>query len=239
MHRILIESKLPPTGQLVAIDGDEAAHAIRVKRLEIGDMLMLLDGAGAIAEATIEGVTRAAQRKDGTILEARVGKRHEVQPARPMLEVFAATPKGGRVDEMIDQLSQIGAAAWGPLETVRGVVEPRERKLERLDRIAREAAKQAGRAWLMRIESSHPFVKALDTTTARVILADSSGEKYQRADHGGGTPLRLLIGPEGGWTAEELNSARARGVQITRFGPHIMRIETAAAAAASVIMAES
>jgi 16S rRNA (uracil1498-N3)-methyltransferase len=238
MHRILVTQTIPDTGQVIAISGEEAAHAVRVKRLEPGDTLELLDGAGIIAAAEVRAIGRGSKR-DGPTLEARITQRQEVLPAVPSLEVYTATPKGGRVDEMIDQLSQVGAATWGPLETARGIVEPRERKLERLERLTHEAAKQCGRAWLLRIERPATLSGLLAGKDCRVILADASGIPYDPATVRGVPRVRLLIGPEGGWTAEELDLARSLGAAIARFGPHTMRIETAAVAAAAVVMAGS
>lgn len=218
----------------MVITGDEAVHALRVKRLDVGDRVQIMDGAGVIVQAEIESVQKGGKR-EGPIIGARVVERVEVAQTLPRLEVWSATPKGARLDEMIDGLSQVGAAGWLPLETQRGVVDPRDAKLARLERIAREAAKQCGRAWIMGIGASVGFDAALRPPPGtKVILADASGGTF--AHDPGATGLRLLVGPEGGWTPDELDRARAAGASITRFGVHTMRIEVAAVVAAGCIM---
>lgn len=240
MHRILLEQSIPDIGQTLVIEGDEAVHAIRVKRLESGDRLGLSDGAGMRAIGTIEAVHRAPKHRQGPSLEVRVTERAAIPPLQPALHVLTATPKGARVDDLVDQLSQIGAASWAPLSSIRGVVDPREGKLTRLERIAKESAKQSGRAWLLEIRRGVDIADALkEAETGPVIFADGSGEVWNAENAADGSPLTLLIGPEGGWTESELDSARAAGARVVRFGPHTMRIETAAVAAAAVILARA
>ena len=151
----------------------------------------------------------------------------------PRVHVHSATPKGGRVDEMIDALSQVGAAAWSPLRTARGVVDPRDTKMERLERIAIEASKQCGRAWKLELGAA----KSLDDVLhlgGRVLVADASGQEYE--DRGRTDEIHLLVGPEGGWTVEEIEAMRRAGTAVVRFGPHVMRIETAAVVGVGVIL---
>ena len=236
MHRLLTDAPIPDPGQIMAIDGDEAAHAIRVKRLEPGEAVVVMDGAGVIAEGVVH---EAARGRSGPTLSVRISTRREVAAPGlwPIVDVFAATPKGGRVDEMIDGLSQVGAASWSPLNTARGIVDPREAKLSRLERIAREAAKQCGRAWVLRIDRAMELADVLRAGDARIIVADESGEPFAPSSINDQRPIHLLIGPEGGWAQGELAAARSAGAQITRFGLLTMRIETAAIAATAIIMA--
>jgi 16S rRNA (uracil1498-N3)-methyltransferase len=142
---------------------------------------------------------------------------------------------------MVEGLSEVGAAAWIPLRTERSVVEPRMTKLDRLSRLAVESAKQCGRAWFLRIEQERTLRDALARAAGtRVIVADASGvgagvgaDETERTET---AVVRVVVGPEGGWTAEELASARDAGAVVTRFGPHSMRVETAAVAAAAVVL---
>lgn len=264
MHRVYVEfavAGLRP-GEPVAIAGDEAGHALRVKRVRDGERITLIDGRGGVAEGTVARDLSTGGNNSGSPRGKPGGRSPHtdtlhivVEQARtadrtvPWLEILTATPKGGRADDMIDQLSQAGAAAWGALETEHGVVDPRETKLARLERIARESSKQCGRAWTMEVRGkmaltealrfSHPFPLSHPTTRAdaaraEIIIADASGEAYTPS---GAAAIRVLVGPEGGFTPAELDAARSVGARIARFGPHIMRIETAAVVAAGVIMA--
>jgi 16S rRNA (uracil1498-N3)-methyltransferase len=138
---------------------------------------------------------------------------------------------------MVEGLSEVGAAAWIPLRAERSVVEPRMTKLDRLSRLAVESAKQCGRAWFLRIEQERTLRDALARTEGtRVIVADASGVGADEIERTETAVVRVVVGPEGGWTAEELASARDAGAVVTRFGPHSMRVETAAVAAAAVVL---
>lgn len=237
MHRAYLPTLDRTPGTLVELTGEEAHHAARVKRLAPGDSLDVFDARGRSAHATIESIHKAPRRDapDPWIVRLRLGPVTLATPVRPALEVCAAPPKGERLEWMIDQLSQVGAAIWRPLVAERTVVEPREGKLARLERAAIEAAKQSGRAWALDIAPPIDFADAL--IGPGVILADASGPRWAPSDFGPCPPeLRLLIGPEGGWTPAEIARARSSGVVIASFGSAIMRIETAAVAAAALVL---
>ncbi len=239
---------------LIRVTGEEAKHAARVKRLEVGERVLVMNGRGtvvlsAVEEARRELVLRAIERRD----EPR---------ATPRIEVWSATPKGDRLGTLIEGLVQAGAAEWVALDTKLGVVEPGEGKLERVKRIALEASKQAQRAWLMDVGrrgntrdalSSPPLPQgegrgegppSEPSTTSSpkpqapsLLLLDSRGdplasaaERIRRA-----ALVRLLVGPEGGWTENELNDARRSGATIASIGPHVMRIETAAVVGCAMV----
>ena len=232
---------IPGVGDVALVEGDEAKHAVRVKRLEVGALVQLLDGAGTVADGVILGVealteAQAArrERRGEWLLPIRIERVIRAEPVRPALHVLTATPKGARLEEMIDGLSQVGAASWSPLETQRGVVDPRETKLARMERVAVEASKQCGRPWLLKTGPQRRFADAVASSSGPVVLADASGGAYARL---GADQISLLIGPEGGWTPAELDAAARAGVRIHAFGPHVMRIETAAVAASAVILA--
>lgn len=237
-HRLWLDSSpggLRP-GQTVLIEGEEAWHAVSVKRVAPGEEVELLDGQGHRATAQVQAVEG---KKGRARLVALVGQVQAVAEPAPRLTVLTAVPKGGRVDDMIDQLSQAGAAAWGPLHATRSVVDPRPAKLDRLERIAIEAAKQCGRGRALAVLPPCSLADALRPEPGvGVLVADGSGVVADGLS-AGGTSLRLLVGPEGGWTDEELGQARAAGAGVVRFGPHIMRIETAAVVAAGVLMSRS
>lgn len=229
-HRIFLDH-LRPTDTLVTITGDEADHARRVKRLGPGDTLTLMNGRGLIALAEVVEAKRD--------LSARVVEAREAPPLAPRLEVWGAPPKGPRLDDMIDALTQIGAALWRPLCTSRAVVDPREGKLARQERIIREACKQCGRAWLMEVGESATFAEALASAPGmHIVLAHADGEPPERSPTTA-PAVRLLIGPEGGFSPDELARAGAAGADVRRFGPHAMRVETAACVATGVLLREA
>ncbi len=134
-------------------------HALRVKRLRIGEPVTLFDGEGRLLDAEV----LQAGRRD---LLVRVLREETEAPPRPAVHVRAAAPKGERADRMLEALSQLGAASFAALRTERSVVEPGEGKLERWRRLAIESAKQAGRAHLLRIDPALDFAQALDNLRA-------------------------------------------------------------------------
>lgn len=237
MHRLLVEYPDFKTDETLIIEGDEAVHALRVKRLDSGDAVEVLNGQGLIASAVVVAPIDSRKPREAQLRLRVTGVRH-VEPVRPALHVLTATPKGPRVDEMIQQLAQVGAAGWGPLSTTRGVVDPRETKLARLERIAGEASKQCGRAWSLVLEPPCAFRDALRPAPGTaVVVADASGGPASEFDARAYESVRLLVGPEGGFSPEELARAKEAGAVILRVGPHIMRIETAAVVAAGVLIA--
>lgn len=216
-----------PAGSVLAIDGPEGSHAARVKRLRVGETAELFDGLGAVVWGR---VTRVETGKRAGV-EVEVGEPRRVAPVTPRIEVWCPPPKGDRLETMIDQLSQIGVARWRPLRTARS--ERDAFRPDKLDRVAVESAKQCGRAWVIEIGDWADLPGAL--SDPRATLADASGVP--------GTPATgdtvLLLGPEGGWTPDELGQARTLGRSTARFGPHVMRIETAAVAGAACLLAHT
>jgi len=245
LHRVLDPDFDLAEGQPAEILGEEAHHAVRVKRLQVGDALELLDGRGTIALARVELVEKVS--KGAWRLLARVERCESAAPVRPWVEVWSATPKGGRVEGLIEQLSQVGAAVWRPLQSVRTIVDPREGKLDRLERVARESAKQCGRAHVLRVGTRASFAQALrepDALGVRPItlIALIGGRSIADAlapVRAGERPLsvRLLVGPEGDWTDQERDEALVSGAVGVGLGPHAMRTETAAVMIAGLTVA--
>lgn len=224
-HRLFLADLPDNPDDLLVVEGDEAEHARRVRRAAPGDAATVFTGRGLVLECEVADTRR--------VLTLRVLERHEVERDRPIVDVWAATPKGSRADDMIDSLSQAGAASWVPMETALSVVEPRKNKLDRMTRIAAESAKQSLRAWTMRVDDQGSFKEALNAGRASLVIADQSGEPYQP---GGSDHIRLLIGPEGGWTDAELDAAKGAGARVACFGPHVMRIEVAAPVACAIVL---
>lgn len=230
-HRMHVEGAAAVVGEVVVIRGDEAHHAARVKRVEVGEAVEVLNGRGLVFEARVDEIRKGA-RGEGWEVALRVTEARRIEPDSPRIEVWSAVPKGDRLEDMIDQLTQVGVAEWSPLLAARSVVDPRQGKMARIARRAAEASKQCGRAWAMDLGAGGGIEEALNATGACVVMADASGEAYGRS---GRSRIRVLVGPEGGWTAEELERARDAGAAVARFGSHVLRLETAAVVAAAVV----
>jgi 16S rRNA (uracil1498-N3)-methyltransferase len=232
-HRVWLDAFPDQPGQTVTLAGEEAHHAARVKRLSPGDTVELLDGSGKVAQAKVAQARKTSRH--GWEIDLAVEQINVFDQVRPVVEVRSAVPKGDRLEQMIDGLVQVGAAAWSPLVSTRSVVDPREGKLARLERVVHEACKQSGRPWKLRLCASASLADSLSAHPGeRIVIADASGEPY--APDPAARIIRIIIGPEGGWTQEELESAAGRAT-VASFGPHTMRIETAAVAAAAIVIA--
>ncbi|MBX3390974.1 MAG: 16S rRNA (uracil(1498)-N(3))-methyltransferase [Phycisphaeraceae bacterium] len=237
MHRIILHAESPQSlapGDCVAIGGDEAHHAIRVKRLGAGDVIEILDGRGTRARARIRETSKHGKsdwRLDAEVIEAKEEARPQVR-----LEVFAAAAKGDRLDEMLESLSQLGVDAFYPLLSDHAIVDPREAKLERLRRGALESMKQCGRAWPIEIGEPIEMKDAMKHVEgAFACVADASGAGTPEIP---GTIARIavFVGPEGGWSPREFEIFRARGWPFIRCAPHVLRVETAAIACATMLI---
>lgn len=227
------------SGERLVVTGEEARHALRVKRVREGEEVLCLTGAGLTARAVVERAWRD--------LELRIVSRGEAPRVGPFVDVWAPAPKGPRAADMVDMLTQVGAGAWTPMRTERTEQDVSAARESRLERVAAEACKQSQRAWAMELRPAGRFDEALAGESGGgapdgagvVVLADASGEAFLHAARGVPAPegVRLLIGPEGGFTPGEVEAARAAGAMVASFGPHVMRVEGAAAVAAAQVIA--
>jgi 16S rRNA (uracil1498-N3)-methyltransferase len=159
------------------------------------------------------------------------------------LTIASAVPKAARADWMIEKLSELGVARFIPLATARSVVHPEgKNKIERWERLAAESAKQSKRPGVMAIDPLTPLLTVLDRAGASRAAYLSTGAGAVPAVAAFRPPLTsilLLIGPEGGWSAEEQAGFDGRALTAVSLGATILRVETAAIAAAAVVAALS
>lgn len=216
------------------LDPGQARHAREVLRLAEGETVEVFDDRGAVAS----GVLVFSGRR-GAIVRVQ-----EVTPAEARAGwcVAAATPKGERADWMVEKLSELGAEAFVPLIAARSVVVPEgKNKIQRWARIATESAKQSRRRGVMRIESPVGLDEMLRTAgpaTAGICLSTGPGA-ISIVVAVNAVPLDrrlvLFVGPEGGWTDEELGAFERAGVGAARLTETVLRVETAAVAAGAVV----
>lgn len=234
MHHLIVPS-LDPATDTLAIEGEQARHAVRVRRMEPGEPMVLLDGAGTVARAIVSGSDKNGPQSSWRIL-VQITERRTIPKPSPAVHVLCPAPKGDLLETMIDQLSQVGATSWRPLDTERSEREPRAGKLDRLARVAVESAKQCGRPWFLDLHEAVPYEEALRWPGA--VLADASGPPPARvfADAPADSWARgihVLVGPEGGFSDRERIMAQQAGLALVGLGPHVLRIGTAALVAAS------
>ncbi len=221
---------LPSTGGIARLHGDEARHAMAARRLQVGDTLWLFDGRGNVARARLQVRHERTQE-----LELVVDQHQRLPPPRPIVHLACALPKGDRAAVMLDMATQLGIASFTPLLCERSVVKPGAGVLERLRRVCLEACKQSRRAWLPEI---HPpaTMAELDTRGGAVWIAHPDGAPVDQLMSQPQETLTILIGPEGGFTTEEVAQAIADGAIRVALGSAILRVETAAVAILGMAM---
>lgn len=226
-----------PRGSTASLTGDEARHLARVLRAKVGDTVRVFDGSGTEWPARIDAIGR--DRVDLAVGAPIV----PVEKNGPLLTIAVALPKGDRQKWMVEKLTELGAARLVPLVTARGVAEATPSAIERLKRSVIEACKQCGRSTLLEIGEPMPLPACVAEKPAGSLglVADPDGipigdvisPSLSRDRFG----VLAVVGPEGGFTDEELAAAVAAGFTAVSLGPHVLRVETAAIAIASVVAA--
>jgi 16S rRNA (uracil1498-N3)-methyltransferase len=203
----------------VGIVGPEAHHLAVVCRVRAGDRVYLFNGDGRQYQATIAEAGKRGVRLDIDAVE---------EPSRELgfrLELAAPLPKGDRGQFLIEKLTELGATEFVPLRTARSVVHPKD--IEKLRRYVIEASKQCGRNVLMRVAPVtewHEYASRRELPSLR-LLAHPGGQAIAGGDR---TDVTCAVGPEGGFTEEEVALAQGLGWRIVSLGSRTLRVETAA-----------
>ena len=218
---------LSEVGGTIGLQGSEAHHAAGSRRLKIGDRISLLDGRGTIGHATIENIDRR-----GKTIVAKVEERQAMPAPIPRIELACALPKGERLVVLLDMATQLGMAAFRPLQCERSVTKPGSMAQARWQRICAEACKQSRRPHFPTIHSPATLEQVLAHTNGYDIwVADPTGVDITDLDTGEKNDrLLLLVGPEGGFSESELDSLLKAGGRMISLSESILRIETAAVA---------
>jgi 16S rRNA (uracil1498-N3)-methyltransferase len=221
-------------GGIAELRGDDARHLTRVLRVEPGQQFEISDGQAAwlaeIAEARGEHVVfRVLQPADSPEMPVRI-------------TLYPALIKFDRFEWIVEKATELGVDRIQPLQTARserGLFEASQKRLERWQKIAREAGQQSRRLRAPEIVAARRWQAAIGVSVAlRYFLEEDSAPPILSAlpaERRLGDEVALLTGPEGGWTEEERQSAAAAGWQPVSLGPQILRAETAALAALSVV----
>lgn len=240
-HRFLV-SRLPNDGT-VDLPPHEAHHASRVLRCLKGDAIILFDGQGNEAQATIQSIDKR------TVVAAIHSRRFAPRDHLGRLHFAIALPKGDRQRYTIEKLVELGVDSLSPLTTTRSVAVVNEDNSERLERYVVEACKQCRRNRLMSIQTTlsindiRVFADSIASDiepnpTAIWILHPKLEGQISHSIHQANLSaqqnqkLLFLVGPEGGFTDEEVVRAVGQGARILSLGERIQRVETAAATAA-------
>lgn len=214
-------------GDRALLEGQEAQHLGKVMRAGPGTRVVLFDNSGDQFEAEIEEVQRQK-------IVLRVLSQDSVCRELPAcLTLFTALPKGDRQRWLVEKAVELGVTRLVPLITARSVVKPNDKTIERLERTVIEASKQCGRNRLMEIAAPQTWNEILakeaggDRAVIRLIAHPVPNEQLPADIQG---PIDVAVGPEGGFTEEEVRQALDAGWQVIGLGSRILRIETAALA---------
>lgn len=208
------------------LEEEEAHHLLRVRRGKVGETVQLFNGRGLRAEAEIIQIgKRTADLKLTDFRQTTAANR---------LILGSAPPKGERLLWLIEKCTELGVASWTPILSERTVVNPGEAKIDKLKRKVIEACKQCVRDHLMEIHEPTPLGDFLARKPKDAVgwMLDPSGETIV----GSAAPNWVCVGPEGGWTTEELETAVRHGWKLRSLPGYILRIETACVAAASLVI---
>jgi 16S rRNA (uracil1498-N3)-methyltransferase len=239
LHRFYAPA-LDPGDEIVALPRDEAEHLTRVLRLDVGDTVGVFDGRGREFLARVAGADRSVVRLQ---LLSRVEPAPEAAVA---ITLAQAVLKGDKMDDVVRDAVMLGAAAIQPLITKRTEVTVaavlKGARPDRWRRVAIASVKQSRRAVLPEIRTPLSFETYLDEPPAALRLMMVEPQAAGAAEsmsvlRAGPTPadVAMLVGPEGGWTADECAAASARGVRLMTLGHRTLRADAVPIAAMSVL----
>ncbi|MEB3020740.1 16S rRNA (uracil(1498)-N(3))-methyltransferase [[Mycobacterium] crassicus] len=233
MAGLFYVESLPEVGGLAIVDGDAGFHAATVRRIRIGELLTLGDGAGVLAECRVEDVDRGGVR-------ARVLERRQIPCPVPPVTVVQALPKSERSELAVELATEAGADAFLAWQADRCVARwdgPRADKgLRRWQATARAAAGQSRRAHIPPVNGVLATAELVAWVAEQVAGGTTVLVLHDAATAGlpavsAATALVLVVGPEGGITDAERAALTAAGAEVVRLGPTVLRTSTAATVA--------
>ncbi len=224
-------------GEKIQVTDEEAIHLTRVLRLNAGDSFLAFDGKGTFAE--VQATEVGKRSLSGVIKSTRTIARSDSQ-----LILAASVTKSHHWEDMIQRCTELGITGFIPLLTDRSEVRldkaRQEKKLQKWDKVIKEALKQSERAWLPELYNFMSPVGALELSSAADVIPYALVER-------GGAPdglaqmqresrsVMILIGPEGGWSDEEIKLFKEKSIAVATFpGEVILRAETACLAAVTL-----
>ena len=226
-------------GDVVTVEGDEAHHAVAVRRLRVGEQVVLTDGAGVSVQGAV-GST--GKRVFDVVVESVVTE----ELASPEVVVVQAIPKGERGELAVEVLTEIGVARIVPWAASRSVAvwkgERAAKSLARWRATAREAAKQARRSWFPEVDalaSTSDVVALVSGADLTVVLHEAAAAAFAEVAAPTAGRIVVVVGPEGGLTEDEVAAFVAAGAVSVRLGAEVLRTSTAGVAAVAAILART
>lgn len=219
-------------GSSLRLDGPEGRHAATVKRLRVGEAVLLADGRGGLAHATVHAVGRDT-------VELTLTDRVTLPPPAPRVLLAQALVKGDRGELAVELATEAGVDGVLPWRAARCVARwddgPRgEKALARWRSTVREAAKQARRPWVPVVEDpigTAALACRIAVAAGALVLHEGAEDSLRDVELPAAGDLLLVVGPEGGVTDAEIEELVAAGARAVRLGAEVLRASTAAAVA--------
>lgn len=218
---------------VITLSDEDAHHLVRVVRRGVGDPLEILDENGRVWDATVT--------ETSPFVRVRVGPAPRRALRRPDLELAVGLAEWGRLDLVVEKATEIGVRRIVIVRTERAGRIPDAaafaKRRERMDRVAEAALRQSGHSLAPVVDGIVDLAAVLTAEDdRRVIVVDPRGSSSlgDLCRSAGGGPLRLVVGPDAGFSEREIASAVAAGCGIARLGEGILRAETAALMSAAI-----
>ncbi|MGZ4445187.1 MAG: 16S rRNA (uracil(1498)-N(3))-methyltransferase [Nocardioides sp.] len=226
-------------GSLVEVTGDEAHHAVAVRRLRVGERLVLTDGVGTSVTGEVAGTGKR-------LFTLTVDEVTVTEPPTPALVVVQAIPKGERGELAVEVLTEVGVAEVVPWAASRSVAvwkgERAAKSLAKWRSTAREAAKQSRRAWFPTVSemaSTTEVAEIVASASLAVVLHEEASVPLASLAVPASGRVVLVVGPEGGLSEEEVAAFVAAGASSVRLGSEVLRTSTAGVVAAAALLART
>jgi 16S rRNA (uracil1498-N3)-methyltransferase len=223
-------------GDQVLLDTGETHHALHVLRIAPGQVITVSDGSGIVARCSVGTV------RDGRVAAEIIDQRVEPRP-EPEIVLYQAAPKGSKIDAIVERSAELGVAELCVFESLRSVVRWEPPKLQRLatrwKAAARVVAKQSRNPYLMRTGPVLKWAELIDRIAGEpcaLTLWEDASERLRAALPARAPRVALVVGPEGGFSAEEADTLAAAGAAPVSLGPRIFRTEIAPLVAASAVL---
>ena len=218
----------------IVLTGEEHRHLSRVLHHRVGERIIVVDGAGLAVDAEIVSLQR--ERTELRVLK----KMRRYGESFTQITLAAAVPKGSRFDWIVEKATELGVVEIVPMHTERTETEAKAAKIARWQRLALAAMKQCCRSYCPTVRPLATFAEVCRQSREFDVglIAHEAGGDVLRSLMGALPPRKILvcIGPEGGFTEDEIEAALACGAQTLGLGPRRLRADTAALAAVAKIL---
>lgn len=225
-------------GDRVVVDGAEGRHGSAVRRLRVGEVVDVVDGAGLRARGAVAAVPA------GDRFEVEVAELAAEPVPRPRITVAMALLKGERMERAVAMLTELGVDEIVPWAAARSVAQWRPDRAAkahaRLAGVVQAAGKQSRRARFPRLAplaDAEAVARRIGAAECALVLHEEAADSLARAVLPGSGEIVVVVGPEGGIAPPELQGYRAAGAHACVLGPTVLRAETAATAGSALVMA--